>query len=155
MKAGFVIEGAKELERNLATLEKRIQKRVVRQAVRAAQKPLLARAKSNAASRVGGTMGALLAKNIVIRAPRRQRKGTYALHVTLRPGVPEFVHTTRAGRPHNIPSDIEYGHGADKESAARPFLRPAADATKDESLRMLTQQLRVGILREAIQARYT
>jgi len=154
MKAGFVIEGAKELERNLATLEKRIQKKVVRQAVRAGQKPLLARAKANAAQRVGGSMGSLLAKHIVIKAPRRQRKGLYALHVTLRPGIPEFVHVTRAGRQHYIPADIEYGHGADQAAAARPYLRPAADATKAESLRILAQQLRVGILREAIKGRY-
>jgi len=153
MKAGFVIEGAKELERNLATLEKRIQKKVVRQAVRAGQKPLLARAKANAVNRVGGTMGALIAKNLVIKAPRRQQKGMYSLHVQLRSGVSEFVHPTKSGRRHFIPADIEYGHGSDKEGAARPYARPATDATREESIRALTRALRTGLLREAIKGR--
>lgn len=154
MRAGFVIQGAKELERNLATLGPRVQKRVVRTAVRAAQGPLLKRAKANAVSNVGGAMGALVSKNIVRRAARRQRPGTYAIHVQLRSDVPEFRHTSRSGRETFIPSAIEYGHGMVKEQAARPFMRPAADSTKDEAKRILTRELRTGILREAIRGRY-
>jgi len=155
MKTGFYIEGARELERNLLTLEKRLQKKVIRQAVRAGQKPLLNRAKANAkAISRAGKIGPLLAKNIVIKAPKKQKPGIYALHVQMRAGVPEFRHTTKEGKEHYIPAAIEYGHGADKESAARPFLRPAADATKGETIRILTKQLRVGILREAIRGRY-
>ena len=174
MKAGFYIEGAWELKSNLNTLGTRVAKKVIRKAVRAGLKSLLTKAKANARSRVGGSMGSLLAKNIVIKAPKKQKPGIYALHVQMRAGVPEFVHYQKGahsrlwrvrrgkrvpgpgkevGRTF-IPAAIEYGHGSDKESAARPFLRPAADTTRAETIRILTKQLRVGILREAIRGRY-
>jgi len=152
--AGFMIDGAKEVERNLATLPTRVQKRVVRHAVRQAQGPLLKQAKINAVARVGGRMGALLAANIVRRAARRQKRGRYSIHVQIRSDVPEFTHPAKTGKETFIPAAIEYGHGMDKESAARPFLRPAADATKNETKRILARELRAGILREVIRARY-
>lgn len=155
MKAGFVIVGAKELEANLKTLGRKVQKRVVRQAVRAAQKPLLARAKANARSiSRAGRMGPLMAKNIVIKAPKKQRPGTYALHVQMRAGVDAFVHRTKGGKQYFIPALIEHGHGPTAAQAARPFLRPAADATRGEAKRILSKELRIGILREAIKGRY-
>lgn len=167
MSTGFTITGARELQAKLDTLARNVQKRVVRKAVRAARKPVLARAKANALARVGGSMGALLAKAIVIAAPKKQQPGTYALHVQLLSqgrdqrrknaiGVAGFVHESqRTGRRTYIPAAIEYGHGASKEQAARPFMRPAADSTERESLRILGRELASGLLREAIKGRHT
>jgi len=100
-------------------------------------------------------MGPLLAKHIVIKAPKKQKAGTYALHVQMRSGIPAFTHTAKNGKEYYIPAVIELGHGPSGEQAARPFMRPAADATKAAAKRILSEQLRIGILREAIKGRYS
>lgn len=169
MRIGFVIEGGEQLERNLATLPDRVQKRVVAPAVRAAQRPMLARAQANARSLPraeqrlfvagkGGQedirMAELIARNIVIAAPKRQHRGSYSLHVQMRRDVPEFRHKSKAGVETYIPAAIEFGHGSDPAGAARPFMRPAADHTIAETRRILATEMGNGILREAIKGRY-
>lgn len=160
MKITFQIDGAKELMDNLSTLGLRVQRKVVRQAVRAAQKPMQAAGRSAAralGSEVdsdGVDMSELLAQHIVIAVPRKQQAGSYSLHVQMRAGVSEFVHVSKAGRRTYIPAAIEYGHMSGTTYVpAIPFLRQAAEATVNERIRVLTEELRKGILREAIQAR--
>ena len=159
MRIDFRIDGATELDRNLATLPDRVQMKVVRSAVRIAQKPALDKAKRNAMSRVGGTMGGLIAENLILRASHKQPKDTYSMLVRMRrqnEGAPDafWPPKTKAGVQHYIPSAIEFGHGADKASAARPFIRPAVDATIEETKRILAKEMGAGILREAIKGRY-
>lgn len=162
MRVEFQISGAAELERNLATLPARVEKTVIRQAVRAAQRPVLARAKANAAalpdsSVPGPDMSALIAANLVLRVNRYTKRGSYQMDVRLRgdnEGAPaEFVHTSEKNRRSYVPAAIEFGHGADPASAARPYLRPAVDGTIEESKRILARELELGILREAIKGR--
>jgi hypothetical protein len=160
MKISFQIEGAKELMANLSTLGLHIQKNVVRQAIRAAQKPMQTNSRASARGlgsehdEDGVDMSELLARNIVIAAPKRQQPGSYSLHVQMRRNVPEFVHKSKAGLETYIPAAIEYGHMAgDTYVPAIPFLRHAAEATVNERIRVLTNEMRKGILREAIKAR--
>lgn len=160
MKIAFQIQGGDELMKNLATLGLRVQKNVVRQAVRASQKPMQAAARSSAKGlgsehdRDGVDMSELLAKNIVIAAPKKQQPGTYSLHVQMRRGVPAFVHKSKAGRETYIPAAIEYGHMAgDTYVPAIPFLRQVAEQTVNERIRVLSDEMRKGILREAIKGR--
>ncbi len=121
-------------------------------------------------------MAELIARNIVIASPKRQIPGSYSLHVQMRRNVPEFVHTAKGAHTRiaynvttargfyptkigatvgvtYIPAAIEYGHGADKESAARPFMRQAAERSKGLVIQKLVTELRVGLLREAIKGR--
>ncbi len=175
MKVSFQIEGAAELERNLATLGQRLHRKVIRQAVRAAQKPVLDASKRNARSMVGGQMGELLAKSLVITAPKRQRPGSYALHVqhitlgaarrrkrkiTIRQGggrrltVRGLWHETQSGRRYYLPAVLEYGHVTGSTPvAAVPYRRQAAESTRNESIRLFSRALRTGLLREAMIAR--
>jgi len=160
MRITFSIQGGEQLAANLATLGLRVQKTVVRQAIRAAQKPMQTAARSAARGlgsehdSDGVDMSELLAKNIVIAAAKKQRPGTYSLHVQMRRDVPEFVHKSKAGRETYIPAAIEYGHMAGNTYvSAIPFLRRAAEATVDERIRVLTDKMRAGILREVIKGR--
>jgi len=169
MRVGFYIEGGEQLAKNLETLGSRVAKGVVRTAVRRGQQAMLQAAQANARALphaekrlfVAGKKGEedirmaeLIARNIVIAAPKKQRPGSYSLHVQMRRDVPEFRYKAKkTGRETYIPAAIEYGHGASKESAARPFMRPAAERTKEERLRRLADELRIGILREAIKGR--
>lgn len=146
MQAAVTITGLDTLDRKLRALPKVVAKRVVRKGVRAALKPLHQRARANAraigrgakgnsrAARRAASMGPLIAKHIVIKAPRKQRPGTYALHVQMRAGVPEFIHVSESGHRSYIPSAIEFGHGANKDQAAIPHLRPAVAATQRTQL---------------------
>lgn len=147
------IEGGKELERRLAELESKVGKKIIRQAVRNSHKIMLAAAKSRAVSLVGGTMGKLLASNLVLRATRRQRRGSYEMQVRTRSeseGAPaEFTHITRDGTQHYVPAAIEFGHGSNKEQSARPFMRQAADATQGQVMSRFIQLLRQGISQAA------
>ena len=120
------LKGDKLLEKKLAGLDRKVARKAVRKGVRAGLKPVLNAAKSNAVSMVGGNMGGLLKRNLVIKAPKRQRvKGSYLLRVTLREGVEEFEHVSEAGKMSYIPSAIEYGHDA---AQPIPFMRKASDS---------------------------
>lgn len=169
MKEGFYIEGGEQLAQNLATLDARLRRNVYATSVRRSQEAMRTAARANAralprsekklfvAGRKGQEnirMAELLARNIVIAPPKKQRPGSFSIHVQMRRGVSEFVHVSKVGRRSYIPAAIEFGHGADPASAARPFMRPAAERTKDERLRRLAQELGSGILREAIRRRY-
>ena len=156
MQAGFVIEGAKELERNLATLGATMHRKIAKQAVNAALNPLLRKARANAKSRVGGEMGALLADHIIKAKPKKgQKAGQYTLHVQMESDAPEFVHESqRTGKKTYIPAAIEYGHGMDKDQAARPFMRPAADATREDTIRLLARELRTRLMKYGLRQRY-
>lgn len=127
------IENASAVQKALDGFEKKISKKIVRQGVRAAWKPLLNKSKQNARTNVGGQMGSLIAKNLQLRAWRRQRKGQYGMMVRIKSGIPEFLSfakgartflrwrsdietrrvSYRAGKTTGqayIPSAIEYGH---------------------------------------------
>lgn len=154
MRVGVTIDGLQQIETQLRTLPVKAQKTVVRKAVRIALKPMQTEARRKAVSVVGGETGSLLARHVVIAAPKRQRPGTYALHVQMRRGVPEFVHVTKDSKQHYLPTAIEFGHGSDKASAARPFLRPAAHGRQDQVRRDFMKEMGNGLLREAIKGRY-
>lgn len=143
------LEGGKELERKLKGLETKVSRKIVRRAVRAAQRPVLNAMKANARAMVGGHMGGLIASNIVLRAQKKQRRGSYAMNVRLKSeseGAPaEFIHITKEGKQHYIPAAIEFGHGPAKEDVAISFGRSAADSTRNESLRILKEELKKGI----------
>ena len=148
--------GGKELEAKLLSLEKKVSKKIVRTGVRKAQKYLLNATKTYlmVISR-GGGMAQKIASALQVRAPGKQRKGGYSLNVQIR-NDPDFVYYPTgsssslatgktSGHRSFIPAAIEYGHGQNKEQAARPFMRPAADATVGSRIRILNKELQVGI----------
>jgi len=135
------LDGAKELEKKLASLESKVSKKVVRKAVRMAQKPVLAKIKANALSMVGGEMGSLLAKNLKLKAGK-QKKGSYRICVQIREEVEAFVDNSAAGVQYYIPAAIEFGHDA---AAAIPFMRSAHKSTKKTTENIFTHELKLGI----------
>lgn len=155
------IQGGKELENKLMQLERKVGKKIVRTGVRNAQKSLIPAIKMNlAAISKGGGMAQKIAKALTVRAQKKQEKGTYSINVLLKPD-PDFVHYAKGsfsylfnkkgtGRGKTVgrtyaPAAIEYGHGKNKEQAARPYMRPAADATANNRIKILTKGLADGI----------
>lgn len=150
MQFGIELQGEKVLMRKLDRLEKTTAKKVVRSAARKGCAVLRKPIKANAKSMVGGEMGALIGKNIVTRAYKKQKKGSYALFTGMRPGVEEFVHIAKrskykGGRTY-IPIAIEYGHD---NAAAIPFMRSAFDSKGEAAKQKTISEIGRGIQREA------
>jgi len=170
MNMSFQIEGAKELEVKLRTLPARLEKKVIRQAVRKGHALMLRQAKANALSIVGGNMGKLISRNLILRATKKQKRGSYRMGVWIRADrddlfarrsegfgnlrIGEVVALGGQEERHYIPAAIEYGHMAgDTYVPPISFARSAAESTRNERMRILTDALRTGLLREAIKAR--
>ena len=150
------IEGLDLLDRKLRGLPLKVATKVVRSAVRNAQKVFLAAVKLQTmrlpvSLRRFGTMAGGIAGAWLIRPPRRQIPGSYALHVTMA-SLPQFFHrSARTGTVSYIPAAIEYGHGATKDKAARPFARPAAEASRERVQKVLADELGRGIEKTAME----
>ncbi len=150
MRITLDIQGAAELDRKLAALPLKVARRVVPKAVRSAQKITLNAMRTMALAlpisiKRAGAMKAAIAAAMQIRVPARQRAGSYALHVRLANNPLFFYTSKRTGKTSYIPAAIEYGHGASKEEAARPYARPAADMSKPLVEAVLSHDLGKGI----------
>ena len=153
--------GGKELERKLLELEKKVGKKIVRPAVRNAQKVLLVAIKQrlNFIAK-GGGMAQKISKALTVRAQKKQKKGSYSINVQLK-NDPAFIHYAKGsmsylrnkkgtGRGKTVgrtyaPAAIEFGHGKNKEQAARPFMRPAADMLVRNRIEILRKEVAAGI----------
>jgi len=159
------IKGLREMERTLIRLERKGGRAVVRKALRVATKPVQKQTKTNAKAMVGGEMGGLLAKNIVVRAAKK-RPYEYRLLMMPKPDVPEFLSFTQGssfslkskkqttGKQYYIPNAIEFGHAfpgkggsGNKDVAPIPFMRSAMDAKEDEARRVFMREVKNGITR--------
>lgn len=179
MKISFQISGIDRLDRKFASLPRKVGGTIVRTAVRNAQKIALsacqaaARALPHSEKKLFAVgqddirMAELMARNMVIAAPRRQVRGSYSLHVQFKRGIAQLFHYARGARtlvnfryrnprhpeePEHlrigrtigvtfIPTAIEYGHGAGKEKAARPFMRKGAAASQRPVMTKLEKDL--------------
>jgi len=145
MRVSIVLEGGAELQRKLDGLERKVSRQTIRNAIREAQKVMVEAAKISALTIVGGKMGSLIARSFALRAAkRRMARSSYSMHVLLKAN-PEFRYRTKVGREHYIPAAIEYGHGRNREQAARPFMRRASESSRSKVLSRFTEILRQGI----------
>lgn len=148
--------GGKELEHKLSELEKKVGKKIVRAGVRKAQKTLVTAIKQRLTFIAkGGGMAQKISKALQVRAPKKQKKGGYSINVQLK-NDPAFVHYPigssssmatgkTSGKRTYAPAAIEFGHGKNKEQAARPYMRPAADMTARQRVEILRKVIAAGI----------
>lgn len=134
MAAGkLILQGDKELIAAMNALTPALEKKVLRTALRAGGKPILAQAKSNAPFKTGQTRRALK-----LRAMKRSRKNRVGVIVQTKDGDykgDQFY-----------ASFIEYGTS---KMAAKPFMRPAFDTKKNESLQIVTREIDAGLQKVA------
>ncbi len=142
----MTMTGADELEKALMRLERNVGKKVVRKAMRKGAGITRKETRTNAKRMVGGEMGALLAKHVIVKPAKKQRKGSYFLSVMMRPDVAAFVHKAKKSKyPKKktyIPVAIEYGHDG---GMALPFMRQAAASTRNRSFNAIKTSLKTGI----------
>ena len=122
------IEGAKELEKKLLSFEPKLGRKVVRQALRKGAKVIQSAAKSNVPVKSGA-----LKKSIKVRALKKRRQ-SYGVMVATSDGW--FKGDEFYG------AFLEFGTS---KMPAKPFVRPAFDAEKDNAEKIIKNQLQQGI----------
>lgn len=110
--AQFQVTGAKELERKFRQMPAKLAKKGVRTAVRAGTKHIAAAVRGEARRQVGGSMGALIARQLKVRRPKKMRRGGYGLNAILMPDDKFIYYTKGSGARYFIPFAIEFGHAA-------------------------------------------
>lgn len=152
MADGFSIDirGLKELDRKLRALDNKVKRKLVKSAVKKGASVILDRVKSNAVTMVGGEMGALLAKNVKVKAFRRQKRGSYGVGVRPKNHI-GFIWITQDGTREYIPAAIEFGHFGGWQQAnpsfvpAIPFMRTAFDSKVRAAERTIARVLGLGL----------
>jgi HK97 gp10 family phage protein len=131
------IKGGVELLRKLEQFPRTVQRKLLRQAIRDGARPILAAAKANCPVGTGE-----LKKSLRLRVRKKTKPGTYAVQI-------------QAGKYGEFKGDqfyaafVELGHrvGSRKLGNARamvpanPFMRRAADTTKDRAGRIVGESL--------------
>lgn len=123
------IRGGEELAAALEALGPTMEKKILRSAMREAAKPMLADAKRRAPVLTGQ-----LRKSLKIRAMKRRSKGQVGVVISTAKGF--FKGDEFYGAFH------EFGT---KRMPARPFIRPAFEANKAQSIRIVGEAIKIGL----------
>lgn len=135
--------GNKELDRKLGKIADKTQKTIVRGALRKEAKKTQARIASNIQRLDLIDSGMMLQAFQATKIKSAARKG----FIRVGPELPSREALgIDPGDKYYYPYAVEFGHvGAD----AKPFIRPAVDENKDESLRSIGTDIGKGIERQA------
>jgi len=128
MNMNIKIEGAKELERKLLSMEPKLARKSVMRALRAGARPILARAKALVPAPTGA-----LKKSLKIRALKKRR---YSHGVMVATSEGWFKGDEFYG------AFVEFGTS---KMPPHPFMRPAFDAEKKNAEQIIAAELRKGI----------
>ena len=139
MAASFKISGGVELTRALEALNEKVKKKILRSAVVAGAAVVKKRAKQIAKSKGIEDTGALI-RNIAAKV-ERQRSDTYAqINIGVRHGKPK-----KGAKNQDDPWYWWQHEFGNSKMAARPFIRPAFEESKEEAIEVMTAKLRKGI----------
>ena len=139
MAASFKISGGVELTRALEALNEKVKKKILRSAVVAGAAVVKKRAKQIAKSKGIEDTGALI-RNIAAKV-ERQRSDTYAqINIGVRHGKPK-----KGAKNQDDPWYWWQHEFGNSKMAARPFIRPAFEESKEQVIEVMTARLRKGI----------
>lgn len=148
LKASVAIENQDAIDRLLTDLGRTVERKIVRAAIRKGMKPMLAATKKAAPVDSG-----LLKKSLVIRSLKQKRGRPIAVQIGFK-NVAQIVERSTYGRgfgPRDpakkkkrqfYPAVVEYGS---KTQSPHPYMRPAFDSTKDQSISTINKEVRLGI----------
>jgi HK97 gp10 family phage protein len=139
MAVSFKIEGGADLSRHLLELNDKLQKKILRAAVVAGAQVVKKRAKQIARSKGVEDTGALI-RNIAGKVEKQRSPEYVQINIGVRHGKPN----PKAKRQ----DDPFYWHmhefGTSK-MAARPFIRPAFEESKEEALGAMVERVKKGL----------
>lgn len=138
LKASVVIENQHVVERLLRDLGVKLERKIIRSAMRKGMKPMLDATKKNAPVDTG-----LMRKSLVVRA-LKNKPGRIALRIGFK-NVDAIVQKSSKDPKKKrwfYPAVVEYGG---KNRTAHPFMRPAFDSNKQQSIDTINKEVRLGI----------
>lgn len=157
----FELEGAAGLDKLFAAFDNAASRKGMRWAVRDAHKVVfdavrahIERLSPSSKISEGPSLRSRMIAALKLRVRRRNPVGTYAMDVKFvdseahglvhyPQGASSSLLTRKTtGRRTFIPAALEFGHGSDKASAARPFMAPAVDASQSQCNAVLSKRLR-------------
>lgn len=139
MAASFKFSGGAELTRALEALDQKVKKKILRSAVVAGAAVVKKRAKQIAKSKGIEDTGATI-RNIAGKV-EKQRSDTYAqINIGVRHGKPK-----KGAKNQDDPWYWWQHEFGNSKMAARPFIRPAFEESKEQVIEVMTARLRKGI----------
>lgn len=139
MAASFKVEGGADLSRRLLELNDKLQKKILRSAVVAGAQVVKKRAKQIAADKRLRDTGALI-RNIAGKVEKQRSPEYVQINIGVRHGKPD----PKAKRQDDPFYWWQHEFGNSK-MAARPFLTPAFEETKEDVLDAMVDRVKKGL----------
>ena len=136
MAANFTITGGRELAARLNELGEDIRKKVIRSAVTAAAQAVKKRAKEIAKTKGNEDTGALI-RNIAGKVEKQRSPDYVQINIGVRHGKPK-----KGAKNQDDPWYWWQHEFGNSKKAARPFIRPAFEESKEKALEVMTERVR-------------
>ena len=136
MAANFTITGGRELAARLNELGEDIRKKVIRSAVTAAAQVVKKRAKEIAKTKGIEDTGALI-RNIAGKVEKQRSPDYVQINIGVRHGKPK-----KGAKNQDDPWYWWQHEFGNSNKAARPFIRPAFEESKERALEVMTERVR-------------
>lgn len=136
MAANFTITGGRELAARLNELGEDIRKKVIRSAVTAAAQVVKKRAKEIAKTKGIEDTGALI-RNIAGKVEKQRSPDYVQINIGVRHGKPK-----KGAKNQDDPWYWWQHEFGNSKKAARPFIRPAFEESKERALEVMTERVR-------------
>jgi len=139
MAVSFKFSGGAEIARALEALDQKVKKKLLRQAVVAGAQVVKKRAKEIARTKGVQDTGALI-RNIAGKV-EKTNSDTYAqINIGVRHGKPK-----KNAKRQDDPFYWHFHEFGTSKMAARPFMRPAFEESKDDVVTAMTERLKKGL----------
>lgn len=150
LKASVVVENLTQIENMFDQLGQKVSNKITRKALRAGSKSMLNTTRNMAPVDTG-----LMKRSLTVLALKR-KAGRIGFRIGFK-NVAQIVErstfgrgmgpqksrfTNQSKRRHFYPAVIEYGA---KNRPAKPFMRPAFERNKDGAMKIINEELRLGI----------
>ena len=139
------VTGHKEIQARLKAMGK-LGKKALKQATRKTQNIALQKARSNAASMVGGELGRNLKKDIKVKR-KTYKSGSIVREEIYIKDNSEYIGISDSGNRSYIPWAVEYGHAAPNDPKGHkvakpiPFIRNAHETTRRKRDKFFASQI--------------
>lgn len=139
MGASFKLSGGRELADVLAKLGEKVRKKIIRSAVTAGAQVVKKRAKEIAKSKSIQDTGALI-RNIAGKVEKQRSPDYVQINIGVRHGKPK-----KNAKRQDDPFYWFFHEFGTSKMAARPFIRPAFEESKERVIEVMTDKVREGI----------
>ena len=139
VRTGMTFSGGADLAANLTLLQDKVRKKVMRSAAVAGAAVVKKRAKEIAKSKGINDTGATI-RNIAGKVEKSSNPDYVQINIGVRHGRPK-----KGAKNQDDPFYWHFNEFGTSKQAARPFMRPAFEESKEKVLEVVAEKLRAGI----------